>query len=58
MAKIGSSILDFFKDEILDLYEKGVSISSIRKIINPKLPKKLTYTAYFNYIKKFKNIKE
>ena len=37
------SILDYHFEEIKSLREKGVSIMSIYKIINDKLPNKLTY---------------
>jgi len=56
MAKT-HSILDFFKDEIIDLRKKGVSIMAISKIINPKLPKPLTYNSYLFYIKKIEQNK-
>jgi len=56
-TKKRASILDFFYDEIKDFREKGVSVMAISKIINPKLPKKLTYNSYLNYCRKY-NFKE
>ncbi len=47
------SILDYHFDEIKSLREKGVSIMSIYKIINDKLPNKLTYNSYLMYCKKY-----
>lgn len=47
------SILDYHFEEIKSLREKGVSIMSIYKIINDKLPNKLTYNRYLMYCKKY-----
>ena len=47
------SILDYHFEEIKSLREKGVSIMSIYKIINDKLPNKLTYNSYLMYCKKY-----
>jgi len=44
------SILDPFTQDIKYYYDLGVSISSIRKIINEKTPIKLTSNAYQNFI--------
>jgi len=48
-----TSVLDFFHDEIKELKEKGVSVMAISKIINPKLPRKLTYMSYLQYCRKY-----
>lgn len=44
------SILDYYFDEIKSLRKKGVRIMSIFKIINDKLPNKLTYNSYLMYV--------
>lgn len=45
------SKLDPFYEEIKELFEKGVSLSSIQKIINPKLTTGLSFSAYRSFCK-------
>lgn len=52
--KIRSSILDYHYSEIKKYREIGVSLMAISKIINDKLPNKLTYRSYQIYCQKHK----
>lgn len=48
---IRASRLDPFYEEIKELLEKEVSLSSIQKIINSKLEKDLSFSAYRSFCK-------
>lgn len=52
--KIRPSILDYHYDEIKKYREIGVSLMAIPKIINDKLPTKLSYRIYAIYCEKHK----
>lgn len=44
-------VLDDYKEQIKEYLEMGLSMTSIVKIINRQLPKKLTYCSYSYYVK-------
>lgn len=43
--------LDPYKEEIIAFLKINLSVSSIMKIINQKLPEKLSYSTFYNYCK-------
>jgi len=47
------SRMEYFREEIEDLIEKGVSIRSAWKIINADLPEyaKVSYVTFYRYVK-------
>jgi DNA invertase Pin-like site-specific DNA recombinase len=48
-----SRVLDPFRSAIRDYIKQKISLSSIRKLINPQLPKPLTYNAYRYYVERY-----
>lgn len=48
------SILDIYKQEIVEFIDTGASLRSIWKIISSKMPKDITisYAAFFRYCKR------
>lgn len=57
-SKNKERVLDPFRTEILDYLTKGLTIATIMKLVNPRLPEPVTYNTYRYYVRHEKELRQ